>query len=203
MVMRGMLRSIGFAFAAVLVSLPMLGCGLLAHNPSVTEPPEVTTAPSTQQPPEAAPQAPQQSETPRAPAQGARAKPRGVGGESTVPAQPDTAAASTPQPPDARQQAGAVTPRTTQPAAPPSRAKPAAPPQAAAPSAGAAEAARKSVPSSARTAAPVAPLDVKTLKQELKDTKAIGIFSKLTLKNQMDDLLGAVRKFHQGQGKLT
>jgi len=50
---------------------------------------------------------------------------------------------------------------------------------------------------------PVAPLDVNTLKQELKDTKAIGIFSKLTLKNQMDDLLGAVRKFHQGQGKLT
>jgi hypothetical protein len=41
------------------------------------------------------------------------------------------------------------------------------------------------------------------LKQELKDTKAIGVFSKLTLKNQMDDLVGALRKFHQGQGKLT
>jgi hypothetical protein len=41
------------------------------------------------------------------------------------------------------------------------------------------------------------------LKQELKDTKAIGVFSKLTLKNQMDDLLRALRKFHQGQGKLT
>ena len=41
------------------------------------------------------------------------------------------------------------------------------------------------------------------LKQELKDTKAIGVFSKLTLKNQMDDLLGALRKFHQGHGKLT
>jgi hypothetical protein len=50
---------------------------------------------------------------------------------------------------------------------------------------------------------PAAPLDVNTLKQELKDTSAIGVFSKLTLKNQMDDLLGALRKFHQGQGKLT
>ena len=55
----------------------------------------------------------------------------------------------------------------------------------------------------AKTPAPAAPLDLNKLKQELKDTKAIGVFSKLTLKNQMDDLLGAVRKFHQGQGKLT
>jgi hypothetical protein len=41
------------------------------------------------------------------------------------------------------------------------------------------------------------------LKQELKDTKAIGVFSKLTLKNQMDDLLDGFRRYHQGQGKLT
>jgi hypothetical protein len=50
---------------------------------------------------------------------------------------------------------------------------------------------------------PAAPLDLSGLKQELKDTKAIGVFSKLTLKNQMDDLLTALRKFHKGQGKVT
>ena len=50
---------------------------------------------------------------------------------------------------------------------------------------------------------PAAPLDVSGLKQELKDTKAIGVFSKLTLKNQMDDLLSALRKFHQGKSKDT
>jgi hypothetical protein len=50
---------------------------------------------------------------------------------------------------------------------------------------------------------PAAPLDLSGLKQELKDTKAIGVFSKLTLKNQMDDLLTGLRKFHKGQGKVT
>ena len=55
----------------------------------------------------------------------------------------------------------------------------------------------------AKTPAPAAPLDLNKLKQELKDTKAIGVFSKLTLKNQMDDLLSALRKFHKGQGKVT
>jgi hypothetical protein len=78
------------------------------------------------------------------------------------------------------------------------------PPQPAAAAAGATrEAAGKSAAPVVKTPASAAPLDVNTLKQELKDTKAIGVFSKLTLKNQMDDLLSALRKFHQGQGKLT
>jgi hypothetical protein len=55
----------------------------------------------------------------------------------------------------------------------------------------------------AKTPAPAAPLDLNRLKQELKNTKAIGLFGKLTLKNQMDDLLDALRKFHQGQGRVT
>jgi hypothetical protein len=55
----------------------------------------------------------------------------------------------------------------------------------------------------AKAPAHAAPLDLNGLKQELKDTKAIGVFSKLTLKNQMDDLLSALRKFHQGKGKDT
>jgi hypothetical protein len=37
------------------------------------------------------------------------------------------------------------------------------------------------------------------LEQRLKDTHAIGLFTKLSLKNQVDDLLGAFRAFHGGQ----
>jgi len=55
----------------------------------------------------------------------------------------------------------------------------------------------------AKAPAPAAPLDLNGLKQELKETKAIGVFSNLTLKNQMDDLVSAIRKFHQGKGKDT
>jgi hypothetical protein len=44
-----------------------------------------------------------------------------------------------------------------------------------------------------------APLDLTALEQRLKDTHAIGLFTKLSLKNQVDDLLGAFRSFHGGQ----
>jgi hypothetical protein len=43
------------------------------------------------------------------------------------------------------------------------------------------------------------PLDLAGLEQRLKDTRAIGLFTKLSLKNQVDDLLGAFRAFHGGQ----
>lgn len=49
----------------------------------------------------------------------------------------------------------------------------------------------------------VAPLDLNRLKQQLKDTKAIGLFSKLTLKNQMDDLLDAFREYHGSKRKRS
>jgi hypothetical protein len=47
------------------------------------------------------------------------------------------------------------------------------------------------------------PLDLNRLKQGLKDTKAIGLFSKLTLKNQMDDMLDWFREYHWGKGKRS
>ena len=49
----------------------------------------------------------------------------------------------------------------------------------------------------------VPPIDLAKLRQELKDTKAIGLLSKLTLKNQMDDLLNRFRGYHQGYKKLS
>ena len=73
----------------------------------------------------------------------------------------------------------------TPPAAPPTP-PPAAPTKAAAPSA---------AKGAAKTAAP-APLDLKSLEQRLKETNAIGILTKLSLKNQVDDLVGKFRAFH-------
>jgi hypothetical protein len=41
------------------------------------------------------------------------------------------------------------------------------------------------------------PLDLVSLEQQLRDTKAIGLFTKISLKNQVDDLLTQFRAFHQ------
>jgi hypothetical protein len=46
-----------------------------------------------------------------------------------------------------------------------------------------------------------AALDLAALEERLKDTKAIGVFTKLSLKNQVDDLLDDFRNFHKGAGK--
>ena len=47
------------------------------------------------------------------------------------------------------------------------------------------------------------PLDLKALETRLKDTNAIGVYTKLTLKNQVDDLLDEFRAFYQGKLKTT
>lgn len=46
-------------------------------------------------------------------------------------------------------------------------------------------------------------LDLASLEQRLRDTHAIGVFTKLSLKNQVDDLLGAFRAYHAGQDKIS
>jgi hypothetical protein len=57
-------------------------------------------------------------------------------------------------------------------------------------------------------AAPAAPtpsaaptLNLADLEQRLRDTRAIGVFSKLSLKNQVDDLLNAFRDLYRGPNK--
>src|SRR6266849_1234522 len=48
------------------------------------------------------------------------------------------------------------------------------------------------------------PLYLASLEQRLRDTKAIGVFTKISLKNQVDDLLTQFRAFHrEGAGVLT
>jgi hypothetical protein len=52
------------------------------------------------------------------------------------------------------------------------------------------------------SAAPSAPaLDLKSMEQRLRDTRAIGMMTKLSLKNQVDDLLDEFRDFYAGKVK--
>ncbi len=45
-------------------------------------------------------------------------------------------------------------------------------------------------------------LDLPALEERLRETHAIGVFTKLSLKNQVDDLLDQFRAFHDGQIKV-
>ena len=58
-----------------------------------------------------------------------------------------------------------------------------------------------STPGDRPAPAALASLDLASLKQRLRDTHAIGVFTKLSLKNQVDDLVDAVRAFHTGKSK--
>ena len=53
------------------------------------------------------------------------------------------------------------------------------------------------------TAAAQPPLDLNALEKRLKDTEAIGVFTKLTLKNQVDDLLGRFEAHHVGANRVS
>ena len=43
---------------------------------------------------------------------------------------------------------------------------------------------------------------MKSLEQRLRETSAIGVFTKLSLKNQVDDLLSQFRAFHAKQSAV-
>ena len=47
------------------------------------------------------------------------------------------------------------------------------------------------------------PLDLTSLETRLKETKAIGVMTKIALKNQVDDLLNQFRAFYAGKLKTT
>ncbi len=58
-------------------------------------------------------------------------------------------------------------------------------------------------PAPARETTAGAPLDLDALKTQLKETKAIGVFTKLALKNQVDDLMEKFREHHAGKAMPT
>jgi hypothetical protein len=47
------------------------------------------------------------------------------------------------------------------------------------------------------------PLDLASLEQRLRDTRALGVLTKLSLKNQVDDLLNQFRAFYRGERKTS
>ena len=116
---------------------------------------------------------------------------------------PETSASSTPQPaitssaPATSRPARAAVPEpsVTTPA-PQAANKKAAPPVAKTP-APIAQAPKPTAPPSASVT-----LDLNGLKKQLKETKAIGLFTKIALKNQVDDLLDQFRKYYQGKSKI-
>jgi hypothetical protein len=81
-------------------------------------------------------------------------------------------------------------------------AKPAAAPKQSAPVARTAPAAASPAPVAVAPAA-APPLDLKSLETKLKETKAIGLMTKLAIKNQVDDLLSQFRAYHQGRQPPT
>jgi|SRR6185369_7177888 hypothetical protein len=126
-----------------------------------------------------------QSDTPSAPAVAPAAP--------TTPVAPGAAAVAAPTAP-------AATAPPPQPAASPAPPGQAAANPAVKPGAAAAPPSAKAAPV-AKAAPP--PLDLKALETELRETKAIGVMTKLSLKNQVDDLLSQFRAFYQGKLKTT
>jgi hypothetical protein len=94
----------------------------------------------------------------------------------------------------------------TQPAKPGPEVERASPPEPAATASATAEQPRTAPRAvESKPAPPTAPppLDLVALKEQLKATKAIGVFTKITLKNQVDDLLAQFRKYYQGKARVT
>lgn len=147
-----------------------------------------------------APVAPPQTAAPQATAEAVVPVGTPVGPQSPPPPTVLTqggAAPVVPAPPPARPP---TTPSTGQSAA--KTAEPSAKAPAKAPASPAQASRKESIaPDVAKQKAP--PLDVASLEQRLKDTKAIGVLTKITLKNQVDDLLNQFRAFYQGKLKTT
>ena len=126
-----------------------------------------------------------------------------------APVAPATAPASTPAPTATRGGAGAVeaasasaTPSTSVSTA--QRDTRATPPAVKAPPPVPAVQVPKKDSAPPDVAKPKAPpLDLASLETRLKETKAIGVLTKIALKNQIDDLLDQFRAFYQGRLKTT
>ncbi|MEO8740113.1 MAG: hypothetical protein ABI537_10470 [Casimicrobiaceae bacterium] len=130
---------------------------------------------------------------------------------------PPTAAAVAPAPaiPPALQRPAAVATAPAAPASEPARpqspasptasvpAKPPAKAPASLPAAVAPPPANKDAAPAPAAAAAAPALDLKSLEARLRETKAIGVLTKLTLKNQVDELLDQFRLYYQGKLKTS
>jgi len=116
---------------------------------------------------------------------------------------PPETPASAPTPPAAKAPASIAAPQPAAPKPPPAVAAPRPAPKAIPP-----PAPRKAPPATAAAKAPAAqpaaaPLDLKALEERLKETDAIGLMTKLSLKNQVDDLVDEFRAYYAGRSKAS
>jgi hypothetical protein len=186
-------------YVVVLLLLITAGCRATSVPPA-SEPQIVVTQAD----------APQPAAEPAAPAT-PPAEPAAAPAPSEGPPAPQPAAEpAAPAPPPAERAAapapGARLPAPQPAVKPAARATPPAEPAAApAPTERrpAPPAASKAAPPVAKTPAAAPALDLKTLEEQLRGTKAIGFFTKIALKNQVDDLLDRFREYYKGKAKLT
>ena len=136
--------------------------------------------------------------------------------QERVPApEPQRAVAAKPEPDAPKQEVPVAVEPVSAPTPPPTTAstnQSAARPEATAakpPAKAAVSPVPKEPASKKESAAPPAPkpaaptLDLAALEKRLKETSAIGVFTKLTLKNQVDALLDQFRAYYQGRIKTT
>lgn len=214
-----------FASIAVLLLLAA-GCGHETSGTPAAETPRVAPTSGTAQPAAepAAPQvpppepgaAPVSDATPPAPpVPPAEESPRAEAPPTPVPAvakpatpKPSVTVPVPPEAPASEPPGGTASPPTAAPGIEP--VAPAAPqPIATAPPAP--RAATPAPPATPPTApetmveppAAVQELDLKALEDQLRQTKAIGFMTKLTLKGQVNDLLDRFREYYQGKAKMT
>lgn len=166
-------------------ALVLAACATGTSLPSATTPPAQASRASAiaqTSPAEATPSAPSQTSpagiAPSAPTQTAAAEP--VPGARTKSVPPPAPTPKSPSP-----HAAAAAPKKP-PAGSPPKVSPST--TAAAPAA----------PAKAPAQAAPAPLDLKSLEERLKETNAIGVLTKLSLKNQVDDLIAKFKAYHQG-----
>jgi hypothetical protein len=180
-----------------LSALALLAC----LSACMHQPPSATPPPAT--PPQAMP--------PAAPSPAAAPAAEAPAPPSAPPAPAAQAATPAPAAPPSQASRPAVSAPSATPPAPPAKNKPVPPPATAAPgkapagagSTAGSSAATASKPAPAATVAAAPSLDLTSLEQRLRETRAIGVFTKLSLKNQVDDLLTQFRAYHQGQPKPT
>ena len=171
-----MLHTRAVVLAAAIAATLIGGCASKTSEKPISQPETVAAKPAT--PPSAA-----KPDAPATPQPAPATKPAAA--PQPAPAAKPAAAAAAPKP----------APKTTSKAVPPATGKPAP----------AARTPKPEAPPAAARAASAAPsaLDLNALKEQLKATKAIGVFTKISLKNQVDDLMQQFRDYYQGKSKLT
>ena len=135
----------------------------------------------------------QAAATPEAPAEagGAEEEPSATTDASDSPVEPGAPDAEGTQP-EAPPAATSPAPSEQQPKPPATHPSPSPPPPVPAP---------EPAPEASATAPSPSDFEFATLEKRLRKTKALGFFTKLELKNQIDELMSQVRKYHRQEAQ--